>query len=254
MLDFVMDLQLFADDDPEETEVDVSPEEKDAEESLVGDGESETPPDDEALDQEHIQRIIDRKFRQWNKRLERQLGTSDLEQISEAYRAGMAVAQAAGITPRDVIGRLNNNSAGGTTMGAQQPDVMQELQKLQNLVMGQYQAQAIEQQRAEARKEFGSMFDEYALEIEDMAEERGLSLVDAAAVVLRPHLGQIYQRKLQAQTQNRRKKVDGSDAPPASGAVDIVSKLTPAQIQVAKAMGLTPKEYAEQLQEMGKLE
>lgn len=254
MLDFEMDLQLFADDDPEEPKVDVSPEENDAEESLVGDGESETPLDDEALDQEHIQRIIDRKFHQWNKRLEKQLGTSDLGQISEAYRAGMAVAHAAGITPRDVIGKLDNNSAGGTTMGTQQPDVMQELQKLQNLVMGQHQAQAVEQQKAEARKEFGSMFDKYAPEIEDMAEERGLSLTDAAAVVLRPYLGQIYQKKLQAQTQNRRKKVDGSDVPPAFGAVDIVSKLTPAQVNVAKGMGLSPKEYAEQLQEMGKLE
>lgn len=246
MLDWEMDLQLFADETPDGDEPDENLEDTEVNAEDDGDGESGTP--SSGLDQDGIQRIIDRKFRQWNKRLEEQFGTSDLEHISEGYRAGMAVSHAAGITPREVMGKL-----GEQTGGSQTPDMMTEIKKLQNLVMGQHQEKVVEQQKTEARKEFGEMFDQYALEIEELAEDRGLSLVDAAAVVLRPHLGKIYQQRGQAKTQNRRKRIEGSDNPPAAGEV-LVDKLSPAQKRVAQRMGISLSDYAQQLKELGHLD
>ena len=248
MSDWKMDLQLLA-NDPDADDPKVDPEVLEDDTNEDGDGESDTPPT--GIDQNGIQRIIDRKFRQWNKRLEEQFGTSDLGHISENYRAGLAVSQAAGITPREVLGKLDETTGGAAAPG--QPDVLVELRKLQNIVLGQHQEKVVEQQRAEARKEFGEMFDQYEGDIEDLAEERDLSLTDAAAVVLRPHLGKIYQQKAQAKTQNRRKRIEGSDNPPAGGE-DLTTKLTPAQKRVAQAMRISLKDYAQQLKEMGNLD
>ena len=254
--DFVMDLQLFAEVDPDNT----APEEEgEALEGLEGDGESATPQPSEDDTQVQIDRIIDRKFKQWNRRLTKQFGTSDLDHIADVYRAGAAVSRASGLAPTEVVGKLegaptsgNPGNAGNPAQG--QPDLYREIQSLKNIVLGQHHEKVIEQQRTEARKEFGKLFDEYEMEIEDLAEERDLSLSEAALLVLRPHLGSIYQERQLAQSQNRRKKVDSSEGAPAKGGTELVGKLTSTQKSVAKGLGLSLSDYAQQLKELGQLE
>lgn len=249
MLEF-LDLQLFGDDDPEVDEV---LDDEEYEESSEGDGESQLPEDDKddgADTQEQIDRIINRKFAQWQRKKEREqkklFGTTDLNQIRDTYTAGRVVAEKAGLKPGEVVNKLSTESSGGSDMN--NPTVMSKLERLENLVESQSQQQVIEEQRTKARKEFGKAYDDYEMEIEDMAEEKGLTLEEAATLVLRPKLPEIYGSRAQAKAQKRRKKVDGSDAPPSSNKEEeAIAKLTPKQKEVAKKMGISLKKYVKNL-------
>lgn len=241
----------------EETDVGLAGEDG-ASETSQQEEEEQSPQDDV---QAVVDRVVNRKFAQWKRRQERELkkifGTSDLNAIQEAYRAGVSVAQAAGITPRDVLTKLETMTPQqGVDGNMTAPNnLVQEIQEIKKLVMSQQVQRVMSEQEAEARKEFGNLYDEYRDEIHELAGDRDLSLVDAAAVVLRPHLPKLYQQRLQAQSQNlRRKRVEGSEGAPAASHQDYVAKLTKEQIIIAQKMGLSPKEYAQQLKELGRLD
>ena len=209
---------------------------------------------EKTLSQADLDRVIDKTYAKWMRRQQNELkekfGVTDLNHIAEAYKAGVAVSQAAGLKPNEVIQKLHPSEF---TPPVNDP-ILQELQAMKGFLVNQQQEQILEQQRATTRKEFGKLFDEYQIEIEDLAEEKNLALVDAAALVLRPHLPEWYKNRAKAQTQNKRKRIDGSDGAPAGSDDDGVSKLTKAQANVARKMGVSLKEYAKQLKSLGELD
>lgn len=203
-----------------------------------------TDPDQERIDRE-IERRLARDRRKWEKRLERAFGTRDLDQAGQVYRAGQLVVQQSGRSPGDVISRLSQYGRQGTTTptaaaGNQSPPVddavRRELAEIRETLMLDREQQMREKQQTEARKEFGQLYDQHADDIEDLAEERGLSLADAAAIVLRPHLKEHYQRQAQSRQQTqRRRQVDASDQGPAGGDAggDYGSRLSDQEKRVA---------------------
>ena len=97
----------------------------------------------------------------------------------------------------------------------------QRLDRIEGLLEEERTAQILKSQEAEARKEFGSLFDKHREDIEDKAEEMGLSLTDAAAIVLRPYLrDHIEQQARTKQQLQRRKKVEGSGESPGTSKPD----------------------------------
>ncbi len=242
------------------------------------------PQDSEPLTQDEVQKVIDQNFAKWNRRNERQLrkqfGTSNIDEVREIYEAGKAVVERAGVAPSEVVGRLNQqgNQAGfqptpqqrRSTFGAQpaagaqndpavpNQNVMAEIQQLRELIVGRDQAEARKQEEARAKKEFGRLYEEYEMDIEDFAEDRGLSLDEAASIVLRPHLAEYYENRAQTRKQTARtRRVESSDGAEPGGSstpVDYRAALGPELVRIAKGQGLTPKQLYEKRKAAGKIE
>src|SRR5690554_2877724 len=91
------DLQLFADEEPEEDE----------EDEYSGDEEMEDEEEPQQIPQEVFDRAFNKAFGkakgQFDRDLKKVFGTTNLSSIREAWEAGSAVARAAGVTPQEVL-------------------------------------------------------------------------------------------------------------------------------------------------------
>lgn len=263
MLEEKLDLQLFADDEEEQEEEELEEEEFDEEEEGEEEPEEEEQGNVVQMTQEELDQIVEKRLARERKKQEKQLaelfGTQNLEEAAQYYKVGHEVSQAAKKTPQEVLQRLAQQRGGQQTQGQQQPaavdnELRQKLERLETLFLSEKEQEQQQQQLKEAREEFGTYFDQHRDEIEDMAEERGLSLADAAAVVLRPKLGDIAEQRSQKKSkQRRRKAADTSDGKPASKQ-SVSGKLTAEQKRTAQKMGLSYSKYYEQLKALGRIE
>ncbi len=195
-----------------------------------------------------IKQLTAKERARFEKKMQKLFGTKDLNRASEYYQAGYAVSQAAGKQPNEVLSRLKGRQQQQPQQGnyqQAQPDdaVMAEVNELKSMLMEQREEEAKSHQEQEAKKEFGKLYEDHQDDIEDMAEERGLSLVDAAAVVLRPQLKELYENRTTEKKKNqRRRKVEGTDEGPSKD-TDVQNKLSPEMKRTAQRMGLSYKEY-----------
>ena len=245
-----MDLQLFAEDEDEIEEEDFEIEEEDYEED---DDVAEDAPlsekEENMLSQEQVNEIVQkriaREMRKNDDRLKKIFGTSDLDLAANYYKAGYTVAQRAGLKPQDVVSRLSgqgNQQNPNATM-SNDNQLMQELQQIKDVIYSQETEKVKSNQAKEAKKEFGRLYDQYEADIEEVAEDRGLTLVDAAAIVLRPHLPKLYEsREKKKKKMSRNRRVESTDGSPSKN-VDLAAALTPEMKRVAKKQGLSLKEY-----------
>ncbi len=252
---------------PEEMELDPQdmPEEEPEFDDLhlyteIEDEEESTEPVQEAVverevpDQDEIDEKITRRLARERRKLARLFGTEDMEQAADYAKAGKAVSEAAGLRPGEVVGRLNTTGANQAQQGQPTTEsaVSQEIAEIRKLMETEKATKVRETQESEAKKEFGSLFDEHIEAIEDKAEDLGLSLVDAATLVLRPKLGELYAQRTQAQQQAKRKRaVDSSGEAPASTGLDWRSQMSPEMLRTAKKMGMSPKDYHQHAVETG---
>lgn len=218
----------------------------------TGDAAADTP-EEKYLTQEDFDRVLKRKHSQWQRQFARRLGVKSVEDAIPYLQAGRVVAQHSGVAPGEIVQRVESMSAAqGNPRGVLNP-LEQRLDKIEGLLEDDRAAQILKTQEAEAKKEFGDLYDKYQEDIEDRAEELGLSLVDAAAIVLRPRLREHLETQARTKQQvQRRKKIEGSDdAAAAEG--EVASKLTDAQKRVAKRMNISYKDYYTQLKELGRV-
>lgn len=254
------DLQLFAEEEGEE-EVefeDLEAQGGETDEGAVDDeggseaGEVTFDEDTQRQLEQKINQMTARERTRFEKKLKRIFGTTDLEKAGEFYRAGFAVSQASGRPPGEVVQRVTNpqQQQGAPQQGYPDDTLRREIEDIKGLLSDKFEEEEKSVQEKEARQEFGSLYDEHKEDVEDTAEERGLSLTDAAAIVLRPHLKTFYEKRTQ-QSKKRRRRVEGSNEAPPKGEVDVSSKLTPEMKRIAAGMGLSQKEYYEHAKATG---
>ena len=218
-------------------------------------------PDETYLTQDDFDRAIRRKHAQWERGLARRLGFKSVDEALPYVRAGQVVSERAGVAPTDVVHRLSGQPqeapvgmpvATGPQIGTN--PLEQRLNRIEGLLEDDRTAKLLKSQEAEARKEFGDLYDKYREDIEDKADELGLPLADAAAVVLRSKLVGHYesQTRTKQQTQ-RRRKVEGSGDAPGTGKPDYATVLSPAQREAAKRTGVSLERYYAQLKRLGRI-
>lgn len=192
-------------------------------------------------------------------------GTQDLGQVREGYMAGNLIAQAGRVSPAELIRRfqqMQKQQQPGSQGQSNQPqanqpsdELQQQIAQLTALVMGQQQEEQKQTQEKEARAEFGdALYEANALAIQEKAEQTGLTLAEAAAVVLRPQLKGILKDQVQkSQAQKSRKRVDKTTGKPASrreGAESLPKELR----DLAKSYGMDPEEYYKLAKQTGLIE
>jgi len=214
---------------------------------------------DQSKEPESVESVVERRLQReraiQERRLRKLFGTKDLGEAAALAEAGRAVSTAAGVSPQTVLSRVQQLPPAQTARGTNAPDdIQRQLAEIRELIASERADKSREMQVAEAKKEYGGLYDRYADEVEMAAEDRGLSLVDAAAVVLRPHLRDYYEEQATVRRQvAAKRKVEGSGEPPAQeGTVDLDRILSTSQKEVAKRMGISLKAYYNQLKELGK--
>jgi hypothetical protein len=246
--------ELEEDDELEEDELD--DEEDDDDQSSGREKVSFTPEQQKKLEN-LINQTTAKERRSLEKRLKKLFGTSDLDSAAEYYKAGFEISKAAQAKPTELVQRLRQQQQ---QQGVRQPavpanDVQRELNEIRELLSMDREQKAREIQETQAKAEFGELYDEHIDDIEDLAEERGLSLVDAAAVVLRPKLKELIKKQTEASRDKRRKRrVEGTSEGASGTKVDYASKLTPKEKRTATKMGLTLKQYYEHAKAAGNIE
>ena len=265
MSNFKMMLQMFADEKKEEQDYEEEPETEEVEEIEEAEG-GEGDNQEQLLPQDKVDEVVKKRLKRerknWQKELEKQFGTADLGEAKQYYEAGRAVTSASGKKPQEVLQRLKQqqgvSQSGNNNNGYEaSEDIKQEINALKQMVQSQQEQEIKEKESNEAKKEFGQLYDKYEDEIEEFAEEKDMSLVDAAAVVLRPHLKEhIEEQTINRQKKKRKKKVDATDDSPGSSSSSgaLVDKLNSRQKRTAQKMGISLERYAERLQESGELE
>ena len=203
---------------------------------------------------ELIRKVTARERARTEKMLKQMFG-SDLKSAAMYLQAGQAVAKASGKTPQEILQRIQQQGGVGNSAG-EDVTVKGDLQEIKELLAGQFAAEVREKEVKSARKEFGELYDEFEDDITEMADDRGLPLVDAAAIILRPHLGKLYEKRTLEKSQKvRKKKVEGGEEAPATkGAVNYAEVLSPQQKRVAQKMGIPLSKYYAQLKQLGRIE
>ncbi len=249
----------------DEQDVNVEEEETEQEEHTE---ETETAGEEQVYrSQEDVDNAIKNRLKRFEKKIAKDLG-SGLDEAKELIAAGRAVTQASGLSPAQIRERLaaQRQQHGYGTQGyrsqgqeatppqsAPNDDVRQEINEIKNLISEEREEKVKKIQEDEARKEFGELFDSHADDIYEKAEDTGLSLADAAAVVLRPKLREHLEERTKAEMRTKRsRKLDDSSAGPEKH-VDVNSVLSPDQKRVATRMGIGYKKYYEQLKELGQV-
>lgn len=219
------------------------------------------------LTQEQVNEIVEKRLarerRKQDKELAKKLGVP-VDQAREYIDAGLSVAQASGLTPAQIRERIKQGQQGSgqQAQGQQQQyqqynpqdDIKQEINEIRGILSDEREQKIRSQQEQEAKKEFGSLYDEHVEDIEEKAEDYGISLVDAAAIVLRPKIREHVENETrQKQQAKRKRKLEGGGDPPAKGE-DVASKLTQKQIEVANKMRIPLEKYYKNLQELGEIE
>ena len=246
-------------------------------------------PDEPRLPQSKVDEILNKHTAKERSRFEKQLrekfGTTNLDEIEQYYQAGYGVATTSGQNPSQVVERLTrqwgyqprlNNPAGAPppagqhqhqqqqqpgAFGAPPPvgqndDIMSEVQKLRELVEGEKVAEARRQQESQARKEFGAdLYDEHVTDIREYAQEKDLSLVEAAAVILHPHvIEKTREREKNKQETRKRRSVDAGDTTATAEPVDYGRALGPDLRRMAREFGISYKKLYERRKAAGKIE
>lgn len=215
--------------------------------------------------QDEVDDIVKRRLERERRKVAKELGMS-MEEAREYIEAGKTVSQAAQMTPSQVRQRLiqQQQQRGQQMQGQGQhqaptpppvdDDIRREIRELKQTLTEKEKADFQAQEESKARKEFGKLYDEYAEDIREKAEDLDISPVDAAAMVLRPKLKDHYenQTKKKQQTKKRRKVEGSSESPKKEN--DPESKLSEKQKETARKMRIPFSKYAERLQEIGELE
>ena len=226
-----------------------------------GDEDGEGVEDDRSYrSQAEVDAAIERRLARERRNLAKKLGFDSLDEAAEYASAGRAVAGASGLTPSQVRQRLAEQAAQHVQQGGQVPaqyaglDIHKELREMRDLIEDDRTEKVKAKQEEAARKEFGKLFDTHRDEIEDKAEETGLSIVDAAAVVLRPklrkHIEDTVTKKKQVQ---KKRKIESGDGKPAT-AVNYESALTESERRIAQKMGLSLEKYYKRKKQLGEIE
>lgn len=214
--------------------------------------------------QEEVDEAIEKRLARERRRLAKTLGVNKLEEASGYLKAGRAVTSASGLSAAEVANRLSGyrkTQQGGAPQQSQtggnqaMPDETSErLQNIESLIAEERSEKVRSQQEAEAKQEFGKLYDEYQEDILEKAEDLGLPVVDAAAIVLRPKLkDHIATQQREKQALKGKRKVESSEGSPSKGD-DVTSKLSPQQKRVAQKMNMSYKDYYAQLKELGEVE
>jgi hypothetical protein len=257
---FRMDNAYERDLQEEQTEIDES--EEQIEESTESTEGSEAEEDETYLTQPEVDNIVKKRLARLEKKIAKELGVS-IKEAKDYISAGKSVSEASGLTPAQVRERLAAQRALQQQQGNQQgqyntgdPALREEITEIRGILSDEREEKVRTEQKKEARKEFGELFDEYEDDIEEYAEDRGLTLTEAAAVVLHPKLRDHIEKRTQTRQQVKRKrKVEGMDGGTKTGKVDYESALSQKEKEVAsKFFNMTPQEYYEHKKALGEID
>lgn len=220
--------------------------------------------------QEEFDSALERRLKRERIKMAKELGVP-LEQAKEYIEAGMTVSQAANMSPSQIKQRLlQQQQARGQQMQPQggyyqgQPqqftpppandDVRQEIKELKTMLTEKDMKDLMKQEEAKARQEFGKLYDDYAEDIREKAEDLDISPVDAAAMILRPKLKDHYENQTKKKQQfKKRRKVEGSEEGPQKGEDPNVA-LSDSQKRAAQKMRIPLDKYYQRLKELGEIE
>lgn len=217
--------------------------------------------------QAEVDQAIKNRLARERKKLAKMFGVDKLDDIGPYLQAGMAVSQSAGVSPGEVVNRLSGQQQSqqqqpnyrGYSPGYSQPQqdnvTSQQLKQIQGMLESEREEKVRSQQETLAKKEFGKLYDENYEDILDKAEETGLSLVDAATIVLRPKLREhLANQQAQKKRVKGQRKVESSSESPSGGDGDFSSKLSDREKRVAQKMNMSYKDYYSQLKALGRTE
>lgn len=198
--------------------------------------------------QEDFDRAFRRRFERERKKLAKQMGFETFDEAAEFASAGRAVSSASGLTPSQVRQKLQQQASqqqqqAGTVQGPAGDDVKQEIAEIKGILADERVEKVRNIQIAEAKKEFGKLYDQYEEDILDKAEDADLTIVDAAAIVLRPKLRQHVEEQNTKRKQVQRKRRLESDAGKPTKSVDYDSALTSKEKEIAAKMGVSLEKY-----------
>ncbi len=269
-----IDLQLFAEEledgvddleteDVEEFEDDLNDDLDDAEDS-ENDSEEAEPKEKPKFSQEQqveINKIIDKVFgkkrSKWEQEVTGTLGVNSLKEAVDYVHAGRAVSGSAKVPPSEIVNRLQAKGLYNPTQGsANDPDkdgLRKDIDDIKAVLYNEREEKVRSIQEQEAIKSFGNkVYRDNEMDIKEKADEMGISLVDAAAIVLRPKLSRIAEERAKAKKADRsRRSLDSGDAGTSGNTA--VEKLSQAQKKTAQRMGLSYKDYYDQLKELGRI-
>ncbi len=250
-------------DDEEEEELEEGTEEEEVEEGTEDDSEMEEESESPHYSQERVSEIVQNRLHRERKKVMKELGMS-MQEAKEYIEAGQSVTRASGLTPAQVRQRLIQQQQQSGQQGysqdqqsynppAMDDDVRKEIQELRTILTDQQLKEKRDRETVVARQEFGNLYDEYEMEIEDKAEDLDISVVDAAAMVLRPKLKDHYETRTKKKQQTKkRRKLEGSGEAP-SGSDNPEEVLSAEQIRVAKGMRIPLDRYLKRLREKGEV-
>ena len=258
-------------DPVEETEIGGYEEESyEVEDDVESSEEEDQHEESEVLTKEEVNEIVQNRLARDRKKRERELAQQlgvPVEEAKEYIAAGRDVSQASGLTPAQVRQRLAESRAqqsgqyssqGAVHHGqsaAYPDDVRNEINEIKHLISEERTEKILEKQKNEARKEFGKLYDDFSDDIADMAEERGLTLVEASAIVLRPKLRKHYETQAKAKQQFRKnRRVDSSKEGPVKDTTDYKAALTAKEQSVAQRMGISLEKYYKQKRALNEIE
>lgn len=248
------DLQLFADEEAESEQV------SEGEQGEEVEGQEETEEEAEIrMSQEEFNRTIQSRLAREKKKMEKQLtqmfGTENLQEASQFYQIGQQLAKTSNKSPQEIMQRLQRQSGQQTTQSGQavsDPQLYSELQELKQMITTREEQEQREKEEAEARKKFGRYFDQHWDAIQDKADEKGLTLEEAATLVLGPEMTKIKeeQQKNKKQVQ-RKRKLDSTDEKPADEG-NPAAQLTEDEKRTAQKQGISYAKYLENKKALGR--
>jgi len=242
--------------DPNSDDLDDNVELPEGEDDDAGEGEETT-----YRSQEEVDQAIERRLQRERKKLAKMFGVSKLDEISPYVQAGQSVVQASGLTPKEVADRMaayrqqqgQQGQTGDQGSAPGNPALDQKLNKIESMIEEDKVTRVRQQQEAEAKKEFGDLYMQNKDDIEDKAEDLGLSLVDAAAIVLRPKMKEhLTEKQRKKQELRSKRKIEGSGGPPTDEKTPS-SQLTEAQKKIADRYGIGHDKYYAQMKRRGKI-
>ena len=211
--------------------------------------------------QEDFDRAIKNRLKRYERKVANELGVS-LQEAKDWIEAGRSVSQASGLTPAQIKMKLEESRMQQTQTGQTyqpnvypQDDVKKELAEMKSLIEEDRVEKVRSRQEQEAKKEFGELFNKHQDDIEEKAEEFGLSLVDAAAIVLRPKLKEYTEDRVRNKQQLKKsRKIEDSTESPDRKEVDLRTALTDQEKRVAQRMGIPLDKYYAQKKALGEIE
>jgi len=209
--------------------------------------------------QEEVNGAIEKRLMRERRKLAKQLGVENLEEVGPYLEAGRVVTRASGLNPKEVVSRMNqygkpnNSNNPGQNNALENPALVDKIEKIEAMMEQDRKLQSVKKQETEAKQEFGNLFDEYRDDIEDKAEELGVSLLDASAIVLRSQLkDHVEEQSRKKRDVRKKRKVEGSEgSPPKKESAS--SKLSEAQRKMADRYGVSHDAYYAQLKRRGKI-